>query len=136
MNTVFATVLFFALVWPFGSSGKKYQMQANQSVPAAHGTVTVKRDKNNRDTNLDVKVSNLAAPSSLTPSASVYIVWVKTNGNLAEKKGAIGIDKDLNGETNVVTTAKNFEVLITGEPGESVTEPSGPEVLKVHVNLD
>ncbi|MGC1870888.1 MAG: hypothetical protein WA700_08015 [Acidobacteriaceae bacterium] len=135
MNSTFAMILFVALFWPFGSSSKKFQMQANNIVPAANGTVTVKRDKNDRDSKVDVKVNNLAAPSSLAPSESVYIVWVKPNGDPPEKKGAIGLGNNLNGQLNVVTTARDFEVFITGEPGESVTQPSGPEVLKAHVNL-
>ena len=136
MNSAFAMVLLIALIWPFGSSGKKYQMQANNSVPAANGIATVKRDKDNGNTKIDIKVKNLATPSSLTPSESVYVVWVKPTGDLPEKKGTIGLDNNLSGELNVVTTAKDFEVFVTGEPGASVTEPSGPEVLKAHVKLD
>ncbi|MES2219698.1 MAG: hypothetical protein V4587_01880 [Acidobacteriota bacterium] len=132
MNSVFAMIVFAALIWPFGS-GKEFQMQANNSVPAANGTVNVKRDNDN--TKLDIKVNNLASPSSLSPSESVYIVWVKPTGDPAEKKGAIGLDNNLKGELNVVTTAKDFEVFVTGEPGVSVTEPSGPEVLKAHVKV-
>jgi hypothetical protein len=135
MNSTFAIILFLGLVWPFGSSGKAFQMQANNIVPAANGTVTVKRDKDDRDSKIDVKVNNLAAPTSLAPSESVYIVWVKPNGDPPEKKGALGLGKNLSGELHVVTTAKDFEVFITGEPGESVTQPSGPEVLKAHVNM-
>ena len=135
MNNVFAMILFTALIWPFGSSGREYQMQANDSVPAANGTVNAKRDKDNHDTKIDIKVNNLASPSSLSPSESVYIVWVKPTGDPPVKKGAIGLDNNLKGELNVVTTAKDFEVFVTGEPGASVTEPSGPEVLKTHVKL-
>lgn len=134
MNSAFSMVLLLALIWPFGS-GKKYEMQANKSVPAASGTVTVSRDKDNQNTKLDIKVNNLAAPSSLTPSDSVYIVWIEPNGYPAQKEGAIGVGNDLSGELNVVTTAKNFDVFITGEPGASVTQPSGPKVLKAHINL-
>ena len=128
-------ILLLAFVWPFGSSGTKYPMQANNRVPAANGTVIAKRNKDRRNTQLDIKVNNLATPSSLTPSGSVYVVWVQPNGDSPVKAGAIGIGHDLSGELKAVTTAKNFEVFITGEPGESVTQPSGPEVLKAHVNL-
>lgn len=135
MNSAFAMVVLLAFLWPFGSSGKKYDMQANNSVPAASGTVTVKRNKNNKDTTLDIKVSNLASPSSLTPAEGTYIVWVKPNGDPPEKEGAIGVGNNLNGELKAVTTAKNFDVFITAEAGETVTQPSGPEVLKAHIKI-
>lgn len=135
MNSTFAMVLLLALFWPFGSSGKTYTMQASNSVPAANGTVTVKRNKTNRDTHLDIKVNNLATPSSLTPAEGVYIVWVRPNGDSPQKEGAIGVGNNLNGQLNAVTTAKNFEVFITAEPGETVTQPSGPEVLKAHIHM-
>ena len=135
MNSFLAMVALVVFVWPFGSSVKKYDMQASNGVPAANGTVTVKRNKNNKNTDLDVKVRNLAAPSSLTPSEGVYVVWVRPNGDTPQKEGAIGLGNNLSGELKAVTTAKDFEVFITAEPGETVTTPSGPEVLKAHVKM-
>ncbi len=127
----------FALfaIWPF-SSGKSYPMSADPSVPAASGTVHAQRDKDNGNTKLDIKVDNLARPSSLNPPGDTYVVWVRPNDGNALREGAIGVNKDLKGELHIVTTSKDFEVFITPEQSASVTAPSGREVLRAHVSMD
>lgn len=112
-------------------------MTADPSVPAASGTVHAQRDKDNKNTDLDIKVRHLAQPSSLNPPASTYIVWVRPRGGDAVKEGAIGVDKKhLDGELKVVTTSKNFDVFITPEESETVTIPSSMEVLRAHVHMN
>jgi len=130
-----AAVALFA-VWPL-SSGKNYPMTADPSVPAASGTVHAQRDKQNGNTKLDIKVKNLARPSTLTPPATNYIVWVRPNGGDAVKEGSLGVDKkDLDGELHVVTVSKDFDVFITPEQSTNVTMPSSMEILKAHVSID
>lgn len=108
-------------------------MTSGRGVPAATGTVKVQKDENNGNTKLDIKVDHLASPSSLTPPASVYIVWVRPRGGAAIRQGAIGVDKDLKGELKVVTVLKDFDVLITAEQSDNVSSPSDVEVLRAHV---
>jgi len=130
-----AALALFA-IWPF-SSGKDYHMTADPSVPAASGTVHAQRDKQNGNTKLDIKVDNLARPSSLTPPATTYIAWVRPNGGDAVKEGSLGVDKkDLNGELHIVTVAKDFDLFITPEQSSTVTMPSGTEVLRTHISID
>jgi len=133
MTGVLLTIALLA-VWPF-SSGKEYRMAGNSSVPAATGTVKVEKDKDNGNTKLDIKVDHLAKPSSLSPPATSYIVWVRPRDGEATKQGAIGVDNDLKGELKVVTTSKEFDVFITAEQSETVTAPSGAEILKTHVSV-
>ena len=110
-------------------------MTPGSNVPAASGTVTARDDKGNGNTKLDLKVEHLANPSSLTPPASVYIVWVRPSGADAVKQGAIGVGKDLKGELKVVTVSKDFDLLVTAEQSPTVTMPSNDEVLHTHINL-
>ncbi len=110
------------LVWPFAST-KEYRMTSGAGVPAAAGIVKVQKDKDNGNMKLEIKVSHLARPSSLTPSASNYLVWIRPNGGDALKQGAIGVDKNLSGE-------------LTVEQSDSVTVPSSIEVLRTHVSTD
>jgi hypothetical protein len=133
MTGVLVTIALLA-VWPF-SSGKEYRMTGSSSVPAATGTVKVEKDKDNGNTKLDIKVDHLAKPTSLSPPAANYIVWVRPRDGEAVKQGAIGVDNDLKGELKVVTTSKEFDLFITAEQSESVTTPSGMEVLKTHVSV-
>ena len=121
-------------VWPL-HSGKEYHLTASSSVPAAAGTAKVEKDKDNGNTKLDIKVEHLARPSSLTPPANTYIVWIRPNDGAPVKEGAIGVGKDLKGELQVVTVSKDFDLFITAEQSESVTAPSGLEVLRTHVSV-
>jgi hypothetical protein len=134
MKSLFVVVSLLTVLWWPWSSGKKYHMTADASVPAASGTVQTQKDKANGNMNMDIRVNNLADPTRLTPSENVYIVWVRPNGGAAVKEGAIGVNNSLKGELNVVTTSKDFDVFVTAEQSESVTLPSGVEVLRAHVS--
>lgn len=111
-------------------------MTSGLGVPAAKGMVKVQKDKDNGNMKLEIKVDHLARPSSLTPSANAYLVWIRPNGADALKQGAIGVDKNLSGELTVETVAKDFDLLITAEQSDSVTVPSNIEVLRTHVSSD
>ncbi len=130
-----STIVMLALLaaWPF-SGAKDYSMTADPGVPAASGIVKVQKDKDNSNMKLDIKVDHLARPGSLTPSANNYLVWIRPNGGEAFKQGAIGVDKNLSGELKLETVSKDFDVFITAEQSDSVTVPSGVEVLSAHVS--
>jgi hypothetical protein len=123
------------LVWPFAST-KEYRMTSGVGVPAAVGIVKVQKDKDNGNMKLEIKVNHLARPTSLTPSANKYLVWIRPDGGDALKQGAIGVDKNLSGELTVETVAKDFDLLITAEQSNGVTVPSSVEVLRTHVSTD
>src|SRR4051812_11762230 len=127
MKIAIATLAMLA-IWPL-PSGKDVRMTADPSVPAASGTVHVQHDKDNGNTKLDIKVSHLARPGNLNHPATAYLVWIRPSGEDAVKQGAIGVDKDLNGELHTATVSKNFDIFITPEDGETVNNPSSLEVL-------
>jgi len=132
MKAAIATVAML-VVWPFFPA-KEYQMTPGVDVPAAAGTVKIQKDKDNGNTKVDIKVDHLARPSSLTPSADVYLVWIRPNGGEALKQGAIGVDKNLSGQLKVETVSKDFDLFITAEQSDSATFPSNIEVLRTHVS--
>ena len=129
------TIILLAAVlsiWPMG--GKKFQMTADRSVPAATGTVTVKWNAKNQNTSVEVKVDHLADPQSLTPPEHIYVVWVQPRDQQAQKEGALGVGQDRKGDVKGVTTAKDFDVFVTAEKSETVTAPSGKRLLQTHVS--
>jgi len=128
-------IIAMLAVWPF-PSGKDYRLAADPSVPAATGTVHAQRDKDNQNTKLDIKVDHLARPDALTPPATTYLVWVRPGGGDPVKQGALGVNHDIKGELHAVTVAKNFDLFITAEQGETVTVPSSNQVLRTHVAMD
>ncbi len=134
MNVTIAMAAML-LIWPF-TSVKQFPMRADSSVPAATGLVKAERDKANGNISVDVKVDHLARPSSLTPSAANYLVWIRPNGGDALKQGAIGVDKNLSGELKLETASKEFDVFITAEQSIGVPLPSNVEVLRAHVSMN
>ncbi len=122
-------------VWPFAST-REYRMTPGTVVPGATGMVKAQRAKENGNIKLEIKVQHLARASSLTPSADSYLVWIRPNGGDVFKQGAIGVDKNLNGELTVETVARDFDVLITAEQSDSVTAPSSIEVMRTHVSMN
>lgn len=129
----FLIVVALLAIWPM-SSGKKYQMTADASVPAASGEIAVQTDKSNGNMKVDIKVDHLAQPANLTPPENAYVVWIRPSGEEAHKQGSLGVDKDLKGELRVITNSKNFDVFITAEQSGSVTTPSGVQILQAHVS--
>jgi hypothetical protein len=124
-------LLALILFWPFGGS-EKVPMVAGTQTPAARGTVTVHISSNN-NSRLDLKVQALAKPSSLTPAANAYVVWVQPPGEPAQNEGELKVDKNLNGELHTETSYKRFKVFVTAEQNAQVHAPSGPEVLTADV---
>lgn len=129
---VLPTILCLALFWPFGSGGKKIQMNSAQEVPAARGEVQAKNTSNG-NTKVDIKVRALARPSALAPPKDIYVVWIQSPGQDPVNEGALKVDSDLNGEMTTVTPYKDFKVFITAEKFAQVERPEGPTVLSAQV---
>lgn len=113
-------------------AAKKYPLTANQAVPAALGHVDIDKDKNG-NTTLKVSVEHLADPKNLSPSADVYIVWIQERGGTPENHGQLKVDKNLKADFDSVTSAKSFELFITGERDKNTKLPVGTEVLRTTI---
>ncbi len=122
--------LAIALIWPFGGT-RKIEMNAAQSVPAARGVVYLGHDPNN-NTKVDLKVTYLAHPNSLTPPAADYVVWIQANGRSPEDQGELHIDGNLKGELKIVTPYKDFTIFVTAEQDPRPQSP-GEQVLTAQV---
>jgi hypothetical protein len=128
-------VLYLALLsvlWPLGGGWKKYHMTNDPSQPAAVGTLNVRRDKNNGNTELKLGVEHLADPARLTPPASVYVVWVQPREGEPQKEGQIRVDKNFSGDMDATSTVRDGDLFITPESTEAVTTPAGIQALHTH----
>jgi hypothetical protein len=128
-------VLLFGFLGLFGSSRRSFPLTPGKMVPAASGKVNVTKDKDNGNLKLDIKAKNLALPGSLTPPQNEYIVWLEPYSEHGKpvKQGALGVNGKLQGELKTETSSKNFNVLVTAEKNEAVTQPSDKVVLQGHV---
>jgi hypothetical protein len=108
-------------------------MRATKIDPSARGTVEVKRDKNDGNAKVTVKVEHLADPAQLTPRAEGYVVWVTAKGQKARNEGMVRVDKSEKGNVEFTTTATKFTVLITAENDGHASKPSDRVVLRSDV---
>lgn len=120
---VFCTLLF----------AKKISFTASSIVPAAQGIVDVGKDRNG-NTELKVHVEHLAKPDALTPSESVYLVWLQDKESPAESQGELKVNNKLQGTFQGVTPHRVFDLFVTAEQDRTVKAPAGPEVLRAHID--
>lgn len=126
--------ILFAMMLFFTSCSKKFTFNESAIVPAAQGTIKVKKDKND---NYGVKlaVRNLAPAEKLVESRNTYVLWANTSGNgiknLGQLKNASGLfSKALKSELNTATPFEPESFFITAENKADINYPDGQVVLR------
>ncbi|HTU40199.1 MAG TPA: hypothetical protein VMF10_00715 [Candidatus Aquilonibacter sp.] len=107
-------------------------MMAGTETPGAQATVTAQTSGND-NTDLNIKVHNLALPSSLTPAENVYVVWVQPPGESPKNLGELKVDNKQSGDLHTETPYKRFTIFVTAEKDPQVQQPQGPRVLSADV---
>jgi hypothetical protein len=116
------TFLFF-----LSSCSKKIYFSNSSVEPAAQGSVKMAKDKNG-NYSLNINIVNLAPPQRLQPPATVYLVWMNTEGSGTKNLGKITssdnlLSKTLKGSLSSVTRFKPTKVYITAENDATVSSP-------------
>jgi hypothetical protein len=88
-------------------------------VPAAEGSVKIKKDNNN-NYKIELKLIRLAEPNRLTQPKSKYVVWMVTENdgtkNIGQLKTATGLfSNSLKSALNTVTSSKPRDFFVTAE---------------------
>ena len=115
------------------SCAKKITFGTSSIVPAAQGSIKVKKDKNN-NYNIDLNVIHLAEPTRLSPARQLYIVWMETeaNGtkNIGQLKTSSGLlSKTLKSSLKTVSSFKPTRIFITAEDDANIQYPGNQIVL-------
>ena len=102
-------------------------------VPAARGTVKIKKDKNN-NYRIHLDLYNLAEVNRLQPARHAYIVWVTLEQGQAKNMGQINstsgtFSKQLKASFETVTTLMPLEIYITAEDDINTTFPGNQVVM-------
>jgi hypothetical protein len=123
-----AVLLLFAL-----SCSRKINFVTSEIVPAAEGTISMKRDKNNNYA-INVSVKNLATPDRLPEPKTLYVLWIETEGNGIKNLGQLNtsnslLSSGLSASLKTITAFKPVRFFITGENDASVTQPGNYVVL-------
>lgn len=136
MKTITATpftqnIIFMAtaMVMTFfvSSCTRKISFLTSPVVPAAQGSVVIKKDKN-KNYAIKLHISNLAEPSRLTPPRDAYVVWMIDENNTAKKMGQIKtspnfLAKKLEAVFETVSAIKPRKLFITAEDDPNVESP-------------
>jgi ribosomal protein S9 len=115
------------------SCSRKISFATSTVVPAAEGTVKVKKDNNNNYA-IKVDVRNLAEPNRLPQPQNVYVVWIETERNGTQNLGQLNTSSGLfsnalKASLETVTAYKPIRLFITGENEANVTYPGNYVVL-------
>ena len=122
-----AVLMLATVAW-----GRKFALTIAPTVPAAKGDIDVTADKNG-NTQVDLKVENMANPSSLTPPATAYVIWFVEEGEQPHNQGELRISGNLKGDFKTTTSMKNFEVFGTAESDPMTKTPTGQRVFHATV---
>jgi hypothetical protein len=103
---------------------KSHELRPVDRNPAAVGTIKASADAN-KNTLLDVRVEHLAPPTSLDPTLSTYVVWIRpAAGGEFVNIGQLAMQDDRSGRLRATTPHPEFDVLVTAEQSGTVKFPS------------
>jgi hypothetical protein len=130
---VFPTAIIISLIFILSSCSKEISFQTSPVVPAARGSVNFKTDKNKNYT-IDVKLTDLAESSRLTPAKTNYTVWMITDQSETKNIGQLkssksGLSKKLKASLKTISAFKPVKIFITAEDEASVQYPSEQVIL-------
>jgi hypothetical protein len=125
------TIVFLTVLT--SSCTRKITFHESAVVPAARGTVQVKSDKNN-NYEINVKITDLAESSRLTPAKSMYIVWMLTDEDITKNIGQLkssksGFSSELKASFRTVSAFKPRKIFITAEDVADTPYPSNMTIL-------
>jgi hypothetical protein len=115
------------------SCAAQADFQVSSVVPAARGSVTVKKDKYNNYL-LDIKLTDLAEAGRLTPPKNTYVVWMITDENYIKNIGQIKTSKSLfskklNAEFETKSSFRPVRIFITAEYDPEIQNTNSEVVL-------
>jgi hypothetical protein len=129
MKQRIALVVILSFLLTISAWGREDRLTNTGAAPAAMGKVITDNDRNG-NTGIDVQVKHMAAPGSLTPAKTNYVVWIQPRGKDPEALGILRVNEGLEGSLKTSTTYKDFDIFITAEDSVKPDSPSSLVVLK------
>jgi len=132
-KNIFIGAFAVMMIFSISSCATKVQFATSQVVPAARGTVKVKKDNNN-NYSIKIEISNLAEVKRLQSDKKTYVVWMVTDQdetkNLGEIKSSSGtFSKHLTASFKTVTSNKPSKIFITAEDEATTLHPDTDVIL-------
>lgn len=115
------------------SCSRKINFTNSTIVPAARGTVEIKKDRNNNYA-IDIDIKHLAEPDRLPEPRKLYVVWIESseNGlqNIGQLRTSTGlITGTLRASMKAISPFKPKRVIITAEDKANIHSPGDYVVL-------
>jgi hypothetical protein len=121
------------MIFSLNSCATKATFLNSAVVPAAQGTVKVKKD-GNKNYVIKIQLRNLAEAKRLTPSKNTYVVWMETDDNTIKNIGQVKsstylLSKKLKGSFETVSSFKPSKIFLTAEDDANIQYPSYSDVI-------
>ncbi len=134
IRSIFPVSILLFIIFTHEACTRKIAFSTSTVVPAAQGSVKLKKDNNN-NYNIDLSVMRLADPKRLNPPKNIYVVWMDTeqNGtkNIGQLKSSSSLfSKTLKSSLKTVTPFKPTGIFITAEDNANIQYPGEEIVLR------
>jgi hypothetical protein len=129
-------ILLIALTFILPSCAKKIRFENSTVVPAARGSVLLKKDRN-KNYMIDVTLYDLAEVDRLQPAQKSYVVWMENREGKIRSLGHIVsghpfLSKKLKASFETTSSIKPTKIFITAEVDFAAAFPSNYYILETH----
>jgi len=136
---IFLTLISALMIFSITPCAAQADFLISSVVPAARGTVTVKKDKYNNYI-MKVEVKNLSEAVRLSPPKNTYVVWMVTDQNITKNIGQVRTStsflfKRLKASFETKSAFKPVRIFITAEYDPNLQIPDS-EVILTTENFD
>lgn len=133
VRSIFLIVAIAIMILSFSSCAVKKPFLLSSVVPAARGSVTVKKDKN-KNYDIKIEILNLAEASRLPREKNTYVVWMVADDNTTKNIGQIRSSssfllKKLKATLDTKSPVRPTKIFITAEYDANIQYPVAEIVL-------
>jgi hypothetical protein len=126
-NTILLFLVGIMTIFLIASCSQKIAFQSSSVVPAAEGTVKIKKD-NHENYTIKIELINLTTPDRLQPPMNTYVVWMESDQAYVKNIGQINsstnfLSNRLKSSFETVSSIKPTKIFITAENDGTVQYP-------------
>lgn len=132
-KNIFLILASSIMIFSFSLCSAQADFLISSVVPAARGSVTVKKDKYNNYI-MKIQLINLSEAARLSPPKNTYVVWMVTDQNITKNIGQIRTStsllfKKLKASFETKSAFKPVKIFITAEYDPNLQSPNSEIVL-------
>ena len=133
VRNTFLIVATAIIIFSFSSCAVKKPFLLSAIVPAARGSVTIKKDRN-KNYDIKIQIFNLAETNRLPREKNTYVVWMVTEDNTTKNIGQIKsastfLFKKLKASLETKSSFRPTKIFITAEYDANIQNPVAQTVL-------